>query len=254
MAVLVAAFLLNISIGVKTSEVMGAGDAQHAQNLFEERFDIVEPPVELILFSNPTLDVGESTFRSAVEPLVTELRGLEGVASIVSYYDTGLPSMVSDDRHVLMARLVFEPAEQQKLLELVDPVIDTIVAASQATGDGFEIGLVGQTSVNAAANAIIAEDFNRVMLITLVGGLAILVLAFGAVVAAIIPLVLALTSILAAMGAAVLVSQVQVLNMYYYEMILLMGLAVGIDYSLFIINRFREERAAVEEGKEETAD
>ena len=56
--------------------------------------------------------------------------------------------------------------------------------------------------------------------------------------------VLALASIFAAVGTAVLVSRVQPLNFYYYEMIILMGLAVGIDYSLFIINRYREERAA----------
>lgn len=243
-ALLVGAFFLNSSIGVKISEVFGAGDARHGQELIVERFDIVEPSAELILFSNPTLDADDPAFRSTVEPLVAELRDLEGVASVVSYYDMGLTSMLSDDRHVLMARLEFKPAEQQELSELADPVVDTVIAANQAAGDGFEIGLFGGTSATKAINTMIAEDFNKILLITLIGGLIIIVLAFGAVVAAVIPLILALVSIFAAVGAAVFVSQVQALNTYYYEMIILMGLAVGIDYSLFIVNRFREERAS----------
>ena len=69
-------------------------------------------------------------------------------------------------------------------------------------------------------------------------------LAFGTVVAALIPLGMAIVSIFAAVGVATIASQFKPLNFNFFEMIILMGLAVGIDYSLFIINRFREERAA----------
>ena len=104
--------------------------------------------------------------------------------------------------------------------------------------------MFGGPSTSRAFDAVVAEDFNKILIIALVGGLIIMLLAFGTVVAALIPLALALASIFATIGAAVLVSRVQDLNFYYYEMVLLMGLAVGIDYSLFIVNRFREERAA----------
>ena len=69
-------------------------------------------------------------------------------------------------------------------------------------------------------------------------------LAFGSVVAALIPLGMAIVSILTAVGVAVFASQAKPLNFNFFEMIILLGLAVGIDYSLFIITRFREERAA----------
>jgi len=75
-------------------------------------------------------------------------------------------------------------------------------------------------------------------------GLVILILAFRALVAAVIPLVMAIGSIFTALGIAALVSQVYPLVELYAEMILLMGLAVGIDYSLFIVSRYRTERAA----------
>ena len=107
---LVIAIGLSSSAGVHTSDVFGAGDAQKAQELWEDRFDIIEPADELILFNNPNMDVDDPAFRAVVFPLVNELRTYEGVNSVFSYYDTGLDSMISSDRHVLMARLEFDPA------------------------------------------------------------------------------------------------------------------------------------------------
>ena len=242
--VLAVALFLNSTLGVETTEVFGAGDSRHGQVLIEDRFEETEPLAEFILFSNPSLDVDDVAFRSTVDPLVTELRDLEGVAFVASYYDTGLEFMVSEDRHVLMVRLVFDPGTSDELLEFVAPVIDSVNDADQAAGEEFEIELFGDTSVNKAFDDVILEDFEKVTLTALVGGLIIMVLAFGSVVAAVIPLIMAMTAIFLAIGAAVLVSQVYALQEFYQQLVLLMGLAVGIDYSLFIVSRFREERAA----------
>ena len=241
--VLAISALLQNTLGVKTSDVSGAGDAREGQKLLEDRFTAFEPPAEFILFSNPSLVVEEPNFKATVEPLVAELGGLEGVASVVSFYDAPLPFMVSQDRHVLMARLTFKPAKVEQLREWVDPVIEAVKDANvQAAEAGFEIEVFGGTSSFKSFETQLEKDFSKILVIALIGGLIILLLAFGSVVAAIVPL--AMAAIFATAGAAVLVSRVQVLNLYYYEMVLLMGLAVGVDYTLFIVNRFREERAA----------
>ena len=86
---LVISFLLASTIGVKTSEVIGSGEARHGNKLIEERFDIVAPRAEVILLSNPNLDVTDEAFRSTVEALAEDLRELEGVASVGSYYGHG---------------------------------------------------------------------------------------------------------------------------------------------------------------------
>ena len=245
LVVLVLAIFLNITVGVETTEVFGADDSRHGQVLIEDRFEETVPLAELILFSNPSLDIDDPTFRATVESLVAELRNLEGVASVASYYDTGLEFMVSEDRRVLMVRLVFEPGDSDELLEFVAPVVDSVNNANdRAAGDGFEIEQFGDTSVNKAFDDLILEDFEKVTKTALGGGLIIMVLVFGSVVAAAIPLVMAMMAIFITIGAAVLVSQTYALQEFYLQLVLLMGLAVGIDYSLFIVSRFREERAA----------
>ena len=242
---LVVAFGLNSAVGVETSEVMGAGEAQEAEQLFEDRFDIIEPANELILFYNPDLDVDDPDFQAVVEPVVADLRTYEGVASVESFYDTGADEMVSADRHVLVARLVFEPAEMEDLEKWVAPIMDAVGEANDGmAGTGFEVSMLGGTSGSVAMENAVNAEFGMIVMVAVVGGFIILVLAFGSVIAALVPLAMAVASILAAVGAAVVVSRVQPLNMYYYEMIVLIGLAVGVDYSLFIISRFREAREA----------
>ncbi len=243
-AVLLVAGLLSSILGTRITEVFGAGDSKRGQELIEERFAEIKPFAEIIIFRNPNLAVEEEAFRSTVDRLVAELRTLDGVNSVVSYYETGFPSMVSDDRSALMARLLFEPGERADLIDRVLPVIDAVVAANQQAGEDFEIEMFGDTSGNKAFDDLIEKDFGKVTLTALVGGLTIMVLAFGSVIAAIIPLVMALAAIFAAMGAAALVSQFYALQEFYIQLVLLMGLAVGVDYSLFVVNRFREERAA----------
>ena len=239
---LVVALFLSSTPGVETKEIFGAGDSRHGQLLIEDRFEKTEPLAELILFSNPSVDVDDIAFRSVVDALVTELRDLEGVASVASFYDTGLAFMVSEDRHVLMVRLVFEPGDSDELLEFVAPVIESVSDANQAAGEDFEVELFGDTSANKAFDDVILKDFEKVTLTALVGGLIIMV--FGSVVAAAIPLIMAMTAIFLTIGVTVLVSQVYALQEFYLQLVLLIGLAVGIDYSLFIVSRFREERAA----------
>jgi len=253
--ILVAAFGLSGAFGVETSEVMGAGEAQKANELFEERFDIIEPAAELILFHNPDVDASNQEFEDTVESLVQKLKEGEhqGVVSVMSYYEVVsldeemAAGMISDDNHVIVARLEFEPAETADLEKWIEPIMDAVQEANDdMEGTGYEVSMLGGTSANVAMNTMVGEEFGMIMMIALVGGFIILLLAFGSPIAAVIPLLMALVSVFCAIGLAVPVSRFQPLNFYYYEMIVLIGLAVGTDYSLFIINRYREER---EKGK-----
>lgn len=244
LALLVISFLLSSSIGVKTSEVSGVGESKTGFQLIEDRFE-ARPSFENVIIENPALDVDDPAFRSTVQPLIEELRALDGVVEVQSYYESGSPNLISEDRHVVIARVELEKAEQDELNEFGEGVLDAVLAAeSTVAANGYDLGVFGGTALNVAQNEVVEEDFQKILIVSLVGALIILILVFGTVVSALIPLVMAIVSIFTGVGVAVFASQAKPLNFNFFEMMILMGLAVGIDYSLFIINRFREERAA----------
>ena len=224
----------------------GVGESLTAQELVDERFDSdstasedVREDTELLVFTHPTLTVEDPEFRSQVEQLTQDLRALPEVTSIVSYYDTGSSEMASAHGHAALARVEFV-ADPDFIGDNIDVALD-VVRSARETGGEFQIAMTG--NVNRQFQELSHDDFAQIMKITLFLGLGILLLAFRAVVAAVIPLILAIWAIFSATAAALL-SQVYPLESAYSEMILLMGMAVGIDYSLFIVSRFRSERQA----------
>ena len=125
----------------------------------------------------------------------------------------------------------------------VGPVVAAVAAVERAH-PGVTTHEAGTGTIDKAFDDIVADDLHRAELISLPITLVILLLAFGAVVAACVPLLLGLTSVAAAMGALGLVSQVVPSDQSAGSLVVLIGLAVGVDYSLFYIRREREERRA----------
>ena len=235
LTILLAAMAMG-AVETKLQDGGGAeGESAFASDLIEERFGSEEDPAEQLVFSNAGLDVDDPAFRQAVEAGVARLRALPQVGAVVSYYETNDPSLVSEDRHVVLTQ-VHVDGDIEAVLTEVDAI------ARDAAG--FEVAMAGQLSLEFENDRIMDEDFARILFVSLGLGLVILVIAFRALVAAVIPLALALGAIFTTMGIAALVSQVYELNELYAEMVLLMGLAVGIDYSLFVVSRYRRERAA----------
>ena len=128
-------------------------------------------------------------------------------------------------------------------LDKVGTVLDTVSAASE-DADGFEIVMAGESSVLKQQEDIEKEDFQTMIVITMVLALGLMLFAFRAVVAAALPLILAIGSIFSALGVAALVSHVFPMIEFLAQVVLLMGMAVGVDYSLFIVSRYRSERRA----------
>ncbi len=251
--VLVGAVFASATYDVQIDEEgdVGVGDSGKASQILDENFPTGDNGVtEQVLFSNTELTVDNAAYRSTVETLIEELRALPNVVSVSSFYETNDPSLVSDDRHVLRAEIVVDGSVRlnghgSDRDELADGMLEAVADARNAASDaGYTIAIVGQLATNREVGQMVEEDFGQIMLISLSLGLIIMVLAFRAVVAALVPLTLAVGAIIIATGLAAVVSQSYALNQSYSEMILLLGLAVGIDYSLFIVSRFRKEREA----------
>tara|TARA_B100001146_G_scaffold147830_1_gene129910 strand:+ start:2965 stop:5205 length:2241 start_codon:yes stop_codon:yes gene_type:complete len=250
--VIVLAVFSIIAVGTETrDDDSGVGESGKGSALLNERF-AADPSAtqparrtrrEGVIFSNPSLDANDPRFVETVESAMQSFRDLPQVIAAVSYFDTQDASMFADDGNAVLASVTLQNPEDPAGRIDIEPFVDTVRQASnQAVG--FEIGVVSFRILDDELDEILTEDFNRILIYSLVIGLMILVLAFRALVAAVIPLAMAVGSIFTAIGIAALVSQVYPLVELYAEMILLMGLAVGIDYSLFIVSRFRTERSA----------
>ena len=242
LVIVLAMFVMNTVEPKLLNDDGAEGEAATGADLIEQRFDINAAPTEQLVFSNPSLTVEDPAFRSTVEGLVGDLRELPEVESVASFYDTGDTALISTNRNVLLAQVVIA-GDLDDADEKIGAILDTVDSAAKEA-PGFEIAIAGFTSLEHQSEEVVDEDFQKILVISLGLGLIILLLAFRAVVAAVVPLALAIGATIGALGVATLVSRVYPLVDVYTEMVLLMGLAVGIDYSLFIVSRFRTERKA----------
>ena len=240
--VVALAMFVSSTVEVKELEYVGEGEAARGVELIEARFDFDTAPTEQLVFSNPSLDVGDPAYEQTVTEVIAELRALPEVASVVNFYETRDRSLVSEDGHVVLARVEIDtstgPADEK-----IGAIVDKVRAAGTSAA-GFEMIMAGDTSVQAELERIDKEDFAFMIIATMVLALVFMLIAFRTVVAATTPIILAVIAIFTAIGIATLVSQVFPMVDFLAQVMLLFGMAVGVDYSLFIVSRYRSERKA----------
>jgi uncharacterized membrane protein YdfJ with MMPL/SSD domain len=179
-----------------------------------------------------TVDAPE--FKALVGALAADVRRA-GVASLHTYLDRADPSLVTRDRHATM--LQFSKAS--------DDGIDAIVGAVERAdaSPAFAVAVTGQKTLDRDFNELSQSDLQHGELrVGLPAALIILLLVFGAVVAGLVPLLITLPSITVALGLVAVLAHAFSLSIFVINMLTGMGLALAIDYSLFVISRFREER------------
>ncbi len=241
------------------------GESGEAFALLQQRFETEGGEAqEVVVFSHPSLTVDDPAYQQAVEDLMADLRALRAtenevaagtaittssriVSGTFSHYEIQVPRDASpfvaqnETGGDVTFALVDLVGGRDEAEDDIDAVLDAVKKA-QATD--FTILIGGDVSVEKQASEIVEEDFGFALFLNLPVTLIILVLAFGAVVAAFVPLTLALAAVVTASALLAFISRVYPLSEVYTEIVLLMGLATGIDYALFVISRFRTERRA----------
>jgi RND superfamily putative drug exporter len=198
------------------------------------RAGLTDPAVESILVTSPSASL---TSQATVQ-LTSRLAGLAQVASVRGPAQQA--PLSTDGGRIVLVQAVLA-GDPDAAADHVGPV-EVAVAAVQHAQPGARLQEEGDGSGNKAINDLITQDLSRAEKISLPITLAILVLAFGALVAASVPLLLGLTSVAAALGALGVVSHLVPNSSSTSAVVVLIGLAVGIDYSLFYVRREREER------------
>jgi RND superfamily putative drug exporter len=188
--------------------------------------------IVVVRSSRYTFDAPE--FKVLVGGLASDVRRA-GVASVRTYLDRRDRSLVTRDRRATMVR--FSKAS--------DNGIDAIVGAVERAdaSPAFAVSVTGQKTLDRDFNELSQSDLQHGELrVGLPAALIVLLLVFGAVVAGLIPLLITLPSIAVSLGLVAVLAHAFSLSVFVINMLTGMGLALAIDYSLFVVSRFREER------------
>ena len=236
--VLVGAVLLAGSMNVTGEVGVESTESRRAIALIEAATGEKPRAEEYVLVESNDGPVDEQLFASAVSSIVTEMRALPIVNSVASYQDGADVLRTSDGRKALIR--VTTTLAQQDELKPADSVLAVVDEANEISG--LRVTTIGNMSVERLFGEMAEETFQKGELIGILTALVIMLGVFGAVVAALIPLLLAIVAVLTAVGIIAIISMIGELNDFTVIVTTMVGLAVGIDYSLLVVQRFREER------------
>jgi putative drug exporter of the RND superfamily len=213
--------------------------SQRAKDVREAAFPAAASSAitDIVVVRSLRYTVDAAQFRTFVRALADEVRGAKGVESIRTFFATHDPSLVSRDRHSTMVQFAM-PDESSSG---IDDVVSAVRRA--AASPAFAVTVTGQRTVNHDFNKLSEDDLQSGELqFGLPAALIVLLLVFGAVVAGLVPLLIALPSIIVALSFVAVLGHAFSLSIFVVNMLTGMGLALGIDYALFVVSRFREER------------
>jgi uncharacterized membrane protein YdfJ with MMPL/SSD domain len=241
LAFAVVLFAINMTSPMKkiVFETSGPGESGRADTILYE--DFKQPAGEEVLIQSRSLTTSDPAFKAAVQAVIAGVSKVDAVAKVKSPYEPENSGFVSADKHSALVRMEIR-GPSDDAADKIDPVVARVAEVQKAHPELY-VGSLG-ASTNKALTASFGDDVKRAGLFSIPLTLIILLVAFGALVAAGIPLLLGLTSVLATLGLVAGISKVLPMADTASAIILLIGLAVGVDYTLFYLKREREERAA----------
>ena len=250
LAIVVALAAVVLVMGKLSSEghVTGNPESAQAKSLIDRAF----PPdprrlvSDIIVVRSARYRVQDRAFHDFIHRYHQEAKRTGVVLNASSYYDTNDPSLVSRDGHATIIPLYVKNDDQIK------PIV-RIMARADADPN-FAVSMTGEHTLNYDFNKLSQHDLKSGELrVGVPAALVVLLLVFGTVVAGLVPLLMAIVSIIVALGLVAVLSQPFDLSVFIVNMLTGMGLALGIDYSLFVISRYREERGAGREPQDAIA-
>ena len=212
-------------------------ESGRASRLIEQELPIVGGSTFTLIFSSETLAADAPEFRAAVEAALVPLRTDPRVDTIISPYD---PTNIQRERQI---------SNDKRSIAVDVAVKDTIDIArdyypelrAKVRSDKLRVQATGVLAINNGFNAVLLADLQRAEIVALPLALILLLLVFGAVVAALIPLGTGLLAVMSGIAGMFLLSRITGVSVYAQNVVTLIGLGVAIDYSLFVTSRFREE-------------
>jgi RND superfamily putative drug exporter len=220
-------------------------ESVRAQDVIDQRFaeQSAGASTEFVIISSNEQTVDDPAFEDYVGELQAALAARKDLVAEppASYYDVFARSedaaagLVSANRTATLLPVAIKDDE----IETVEGLRDLL---AEHRSDAFKTQVAGQATLFADFSTIAEEDARKGESIGIAIALVVLVVVFGAIVAALVPVAMAVAAIVLSVGLVALIGQLVEFNLFVVNIISMIGLAVGIDYSLFIVSRYREER------------
>ena len=211
-----------------------ASESSRAEALLDTKLGGASADV-VILMSNNSLKATDATFMDAATQLLSKLKARPEVASVTSYYSTHSASLLSRDGHETFAVVQLKAkneATKEKDFKTIEPLM---------TSPTIETKVGGNVAVNVAVNKQVSSDLERAELITFPIVAILLLIVFGSLVAASLPLLIGGVAIMGAFAILRAIAGWTDVSIYAANVVTMLGLGLAIDYALFIVTRFREE-------------
>lgn len=212
-------------------------DSESARELALERETFGNRTVDVVaIYSSDALVAESPEFRAEVRRTLADVPE-STTSSVVSWYDTRSPAMVSDDHHAVQVQISLAGDSQDELLDnwdLVEPALES---------ERLETDLAGSFAVYGDVNETTSEDLERAETISLPIVVLLALLIFGSLVAASMPAIVGALAVVGSLAVVRLLTTFTDVSVFSVNVISLLGMGLAIDYALFVISRFREELA-----------
>ena len=235
----VVVFLVSVPFAPRVTSQLkhGFGDldteSRAALSLVDEQLDFSESSVTLV-FSSETLDVDDLAYAEEVERAVAPLRQLPEVVRMVTYYTVPGDTFVADDRRTTYAFVELD-ASVDEAVDLVEPI------RSRLGETELDVWVTGGIALFADLSTYSERDLQRAELITIPLLAILLLLVFGSVVAAGLPVAMGALSVVTTLALVFVVAQATDMSIFVLNIASFLGLGMAVDYSLLMVSRFREE-------------
>ena len=222
-------------------KLSSSAGSERADRLLEDRLRGPKPVTELLIFQSNSVTVDDPSFLPKVQEVTSDILALgPDVVTLPPDFDPTTPLPISEDLSTTFFAVIMTGSFE----DAVDNIPELLHVVEEADGkDGFRVLMVGDASTAHDNNELSESDLRRGERVGLPIALIILIVLFGTIAAALMPVGLSIAAIVVALGITALVGQVFDLTIFVTLMIIMIGLAVGIDYSLVIISRYRDELA-----------
>jgi RND superfamily putative drug exporter len=227
---------------LRNPDTIPSTESGRASALFDELPQPSGPPPGAsfsLVFRSETLSVADAAYKQAVADAIAPLRADARVAGIRSYYDEPTPQsgLLSRDGHGMLAFVQLK--DQRSIASTYFDDLRSLVRSNSLT-----ILATGGLPINRDFDVILDRDLQRAEIVSLPVALILMLIVFGTVIGALVPLGVGVLAIVGGLGGVFLLTRFTDVSTYALNIVTLVGLGTSIDYSLFLVARFREELAA----------